>query len=222
MKSKEGKKSFKTIVRMRKDSVIWVSITPLMGIEAARLFANQDSVFFLNRLNSTYFKGGYEFLSEQLNTEVNFQTIQSVLLIQPLFDIANTDKIWHNIDNDNQEHVISSFKPSQLKKEIDEEKKEKLIGKFGNIWNTINLSSDLKMKSQEIMDMNSNNKFEITYSEYMLRNSENFTMNYPDKMDINIFSIDTLSTTISVNSISFNKKKKITFRIPDKYERINF
>ena len=42
--------NFTANIRMRKDSVIWASITSLMGIEVARLLITKDSVEVLDRL----------------------------------------------------------------------------------------------------------------------------------------------------------------------------
>ena len=41
-------------LRMRKDSVIWISASAFLGIEAARLLLTPDSFKMINRLNSTY------------------------------------------------------------------------------------------------------------------------------------------------------------------------
>lgn len=40
-------------LRMRRDSIIWVSAT-LMGMEAVRVLVTTDSVFMINRLEKTY------------------------------------------------------------------------------------------------------------------------------------------------------------------------
>ena len=46
-------------VRIRKDSVIWVSISPAMGIEMVRVMITNDSVWYINRWDKTYFKGDF-------------------------------------------------------------------------------------------------------------------------------------------------------------------
>ncbi len=67
-------------LRMRKDSVIWMSMSALMGIEAVRVHITPDSVKFINRLNSTYFVGGIESLSVKYNLPLSFYELQDVLL----------------------------------------------------------------------------------------------------------------------------------------------
>ena len=42
------------IIRIKRDSAIWVSVTPGFGVEVMRLLATPDSVKLLNKLNTTY------------------------------------------------------------------------------------------------------------------------------------------------------------------------
>src|ERR1043165_2055158 len=45
--------SFDVNIRMKKDSAIWLSITPLLGIEVARVLVTRDSIRILDRINKT-------------------------------------------------------------------------------------------------------------------------------------------------------------------------
>jgi hypothetical protein len=67
-------------LRMQKDSVIWISVQPGLGIEAARMLLTQDSVFMMNRLQKEYIATDYSFLRHKLNVEVNFEVLQAILL----------------------------------------------------------------------------------------------------------------------------------------------
>ena len=69
-------------VRMKTDSLIWVSVSMLMGLEAIRLHITPDSLKVLNRLSSTYFLGNIQSLSEQYNFPLTFSQIQQLLLAQ--------------------------------------------------------------------------------------------------------------------------------------------
>ena len=77
---KEKKTSFKASIRMRKDSAIWISITPALGIEMARVLITTDSVKVINRLSKEYFIGDYNYINKKFNVELVFEDIQSVLL----------------------------------------------------------------------------------------------------------------------------------------------
>ncbi|RAU82083.1 DUF4292 domain-containing protein [Pontibacter arcticus] len=67
-------------IRIKKDSVIWVSVQPGLGIEAARLKMTQDSVFVMNRLQREYTATGYTYLSNKFNVAVDFNVLQAILL----------------------------------------------------------------------------------------------------------------------------------------------
>lgn len=66
-------------LRMRRDSIIWVSAS-LVGVEGVRAVLTRDSVRVLNRLEHTYFSGGYAYLSKLLNVPVSFAQMQALLL----------------------------------------------------------------------------------------------------------------------------------------------
>ncbi|MFP4091725.1 MAG: DUF4292 domain-containing protein [Cyclobacteriaceae bacterium] len=67
-------------IRLKKDSIIWVSVTPGFGIEAARGIITQDSLIFLNRLDKEYSAYNFKELSEKFNFNINFELLQSILL----------------------------------------------------------------------------------------------------------------------------------------------
>ncbi len=66
-------------VRVRRDSIIWVS-AGLAGFEGVRAVLTHDSVHVVNRLEKTYFSGGYDYLSKLLNVPVSFAQMQTLLL----------------------------------------------------------------------------------------------------------------------------------------------
>lgn len=49
------------ILRIKKDSLIWVSLTAPLGIEVARIVLSKDSVIFLNKLKREYLIKPYTF-----------------------------------------------------------------------------------------------------------------------------------------------------------------
>jgi len=79
--------SFKII----RDSVIWFTFSPGLGIEAVRGILTPDSVKFVNRLSNTYFKGNYAYPSSLLGTQVNYRMFQA-LLIDEFFLFPDTGR----------------------------------------------------------------------------------------------------------------------------------
>ena len=58
--------SFSGNLRIRKDSAIWISISPALGIEAFRILITNDSAKLLNRLNTTFFAGDLKYINNFL------------------------------------------------------------------------------------------------------------------------------------------------------------
>ncbi|TPE43831.1 DUF4292 domain-containing protein [Pontibacter mangrovi] len=87
-------------IRMRKDSVIWVSVLPGLGIEAARMMLTQDSVYFMNRLKKEYAATDYGFLRNKLQVDLNFEVLQSILLGN--YQAAGAEKV---MDTGDLQHV---------------------------------------------------------------------------------------------------------------------
>ncbi|MCS7019073.1 MAG: DUF4292 domain-containing protein [Cytophagales bacterium] len=67
-------------LRMKKDSAIWISLRPGLGIEAARIFITPDSVRILDKLNNDFLGFTFDSLSKRLDIPVDFQVLQNTLL----------------------------------------------------------------------------------------------------------------------------------------------
>lgn len=66
--------------RIQKDSIIWVSITPGLGLEVARVLINRDHAYIIDKWNKKYYEYTLEDLSKQYGFEFSFNLIQSVVL----------------------------------------------------------------------------------------------------------------------------------------------
>lgn len=67
-------------IRMRKDSVVWLSVTATMGVEALRAKVSNDSIWILNRLEKTYLAESLDTISAQLGIPLSLPLIQTLLL----------------------------------------------------------------------------------------------------------------------------------------------
>lgn len=76
---KGNKQGANLAVRVRRDSIIWIS-GGLAGFEGVRAVLTRDSVRVVNRLEKTYFSGGYDYLTKLLNVPVSFAQMQTLLL----------------------------------------------------------------------------------------------------------------------------------------------
>ena len=67
-------------IRMRNDSLVWLSVTATMGIEVLRAKVSNDSVLVINRLEKTYLAEPLDTLSTQLGMQLSLPLIQTLLL----------------------------------------------------------------------------------------------------------------------------------------------
>ena len=67
-------------IRIRKDSLIWFSVSPSIGIEATRVMITKDTAIVINRMDKEYYIFNFEEISRYFNFRVDFDLIQSILL----------------------------------------------------------------------------------------------------------------------------------------------
>ena len=80
--TEENSDNFKATIRMRKDSVIWVSIVPALGIEMIRVMITPDSLKYLSKIpeNKFYYTGGFEDIGRLIGIEFDFEMLQDLLV----------------------------------------------------------------------------------------------------------------------------------------------
>ena len=69
-------------LRIRKDSVIWFSVSALLGVEVARIQITPDSMKWMNRINKTYWIGDFKDLEKVYGTPVNYKNLEEVFVGQ--------------------------------------------------------------------------------------------------------------------------------------------
>ena len=77
----DGKKSdFNAFIRMRKDSLLWVSINAALGIEAFRVIVTPDSVKVLNKLDKIVQLRSVSYLQEVAQIPLTFDDLQNLII----------------------------------------------------------------------------------------------------------------------------------------------
>ena len=67
-------------IRMRKDSLIWISVTVPLGVEMLRAKVSNDSVWVVNRLEKSYLAEPLDSLAAQLGMPLSLPLLQTLLL----------------------------------------------------------------------------------------------------------------------------------------------
>lgn len=80
-------------IRAKKDSAIWISLSPGLGVEAARLLIMRDSIFFMDRINNKYLKADYIELSKIYAFELNYEIMESVIIGNLIVPFRRSDLI---------------------------------------------------------------------------------------------------------------------------------
>ncbi|MBT3622334.1 MAG: DUF4292 domain-containing protein [Flavobacteriales bacterium] len=70
-------------IKVRKDSVIWASVSAPFGIELFRTMLTNDSVYYINRTNKTYFVKPITHVAKVLKTAITFDEIQEIITANP-------------------------------------------------------------------------------------------------------------------------------------------
>ena len=89
-------------LRMRKDSLVWVSVTATMGVEVLRAKISNDSIWILNRLEKTYLAEHVDSLDQQIGPLFGLRLpfAQFVLLdnIEGIPPVENQMVGWNQYD----------------------------------------------------------------------------------------------------------------------------
>jgi hypothetical protein len=138
-------------LRIRKDSLIWVSVVPGLGIEVARLRITPDSVYLVNRLNKTYFAGDYSLLREKFKVDVDFAMVQAILLGNYLPGEPGQEKVM-------TEPPLQHIRREEASLQIDQ---------FLDL-------SDFKLKKLTIKDLQTNDALQVDYSAFEILEDHSF------------------------------------------------
>ena len=108
--------SFTMSVKMARDSAIWISISPALGVEMARILLLPDSVRVISKVpsNKFVFEGNYDELGQTTGLPFDFYTFQSLFSGYPLGLNKGKDKFISKVDARNY-FIIEKF-PRSVKK----------------------------------------------------------------------------------------------------------
>ncbi len=204
------KTEFKGQIRMKKDSIIWLSFSPALGIEVARLVITNDSVKFLNRIDKTYFIGDYEFVNNFLETNIDFDILQSFIIGN---DFQFYEKIKFRASIDAGEYRLNTLGRNKLKKYV---KKYEYNPKvyIQTIWLNADNFKISRINIKEIKK--ENKKLHAFYSDFREVGNQLF----PYNIKYELLAERRIDLILDYTKIELGKEMKFPFKIPRKYERI--
>lgn len=182
--------------RIQKDSVIWISLSPGLGVEVARIYICPDSISVLDKINRKYIKTDYQELSAKYQYTISYRMIESIILGNLLFPysrekLQKTDSYYTYIQKQSGAEVKSHIGLKTMKL-------EKLI------------ASDTATKSSVTVDFKA---FQVLEDQLMPFEITSEVLNEltPD---------ENVKIGIYYNKADIEKKPlKFPFNVPQKYER---
>jgi ketosteroid isomerase-like protein len=182
------------IVRMYKDSAIWISANAILGIEAMRALITKDSVKIINKLDKTYTARSVDYLQEVTSLPLDLRTIQNLIIGNPVFLDSNV------VSYSRSENIIalSSLGPW-----------------FKNLLTLSESDKLLQSSKLDDVDMTRSRTADLTYSDY--ENKKGFP--FATKRRMLISEKKKLEIKLDFKQYDKDGEVNLSFPIPKNYER---
>ncbi|MGB3181292.1 MAG: DUF4292 domain-containing protein [Cyclobacteriaceae bacterium] len=189
-------------IRIKKDSIIWLSVNAALGIEAARGIITRDSMVIINRIEKKLLRYDYTTLSEKFGMRIDYDLIQSALLGNLLVDRDSVD----SEDVTRQEDFFFL-----------EQREDSLV-----IQNYVSAKT-MKVEKVMVIEDNSPNSLMLNYGDFNLLEDHAFPFSGMISLSYNKGSGDLLNLQITIEhnkAVIEEKPLRFPFNIPSKYERL--
>jgi len=191
----DGKKyNVNAHVRMYADSVIWISITAILGIEGLRAYITRDSVKLINKQDKIYSARSVSYLQEVTALPLDLRSLQDLLVGNPVFLDSNIVSYSHT------GNTISLLS----------------IGEFFKHLLTIEETNKLIQSSKlDDLDELRNRTCYLTYSDYEQKKGVHFST----RRTISVSEKKKLDISLNFKQYDFNETLSFPFNIPKNYDR---
>ncbi|MBI4647801.1 MAG: DUF4292 domain-containing protein [Bacteroidia bacterium] len=210
--------SFSGLIKIKRDSIIWVSICPALGIEAFRFVLTNDSVKYLNRISDEYYLGNYDFISGSFDIDINYKMLQAILsdelFTYPDFEDIEDPKQSFNVKTDSIYYVLNSHKKRKIKRHIKKGRTEDFITQ------TLCITSEIfKLSKVYIREYESNRILNIDYFDFVNVVDKVF----PEKLILSAVNLqEEKKLDLEFSNITMNEELKFTFKIPKKFQKVEY
>ncbi|HAN66352.1 MAG TPA: hypothetical protein DCQ34_08880 [Chitinophagaceae bacterium] len=183
------------VVRMIKDSAIWMSISAtFLNIEVYRVLITPSQVILQDKQAKEVQYRTLEYLQEVTEIPFDFNTLQNLLIGNPVFFDDN----------------ISSYR------QFDQYSLVTAVGEYFK--NLLTLSNDrlllMRCKLDDV-DISRNRTADITYADYVQQGSIPFSTN----RRILISEKNKIDVQMNFKQFEFNKDLSVSFNVPKNYKR---
>lgn len=207
---------FTISLRMRKDSLIWASISPALGIEVIRFCATKDTIKFIDRIHKKYFIGDYDTLGRMLNTEIDLEVLQSLFVGNSVEFYEDDERLKAGIDS--CRYLLGTIRKRKLRKVI--VKGKELKEPAQNIWM---LDSVFKITRILFREFDTKREFDAHFNDFQkleFPDGEIKNILIPYSLTYLIKTDKTITVSMEYSKASANKQMEFPFSIPEGYERV--
>ncbi len=189
----DDSQSYSVGYRLKKDKAIWMSAT----FSIVRALITPEEVSFYNKLDGTFFKGDYAYLSNLLGTTLDFQKVQNLLLGNAIFNLK---------DGQYQATVKDKNYVLEPKNQRD-------------LFNILFLLDPVlfKVKSQQISQPNEHRHLEVNYVAYQKVKEQLLPKTVKV---IALEGQDELSIGLEFKNVVLNEDLRLPFKIPSGFKPI--
>ncbi len=222
--SSQSKSSFRINLKAKKDEKILVSISKL-NIPVGRVLLTPDSVIYVNYIDHNYFIDDYSFISDFLNMDVDFNTVQSIIsnnVFSYRDDPRDDYKTFDSFVEDGQ-YVLQSEKnrkvfkmdngnPQKIERRLRRLDAEALI-----LQKMFFDPDNYSLTRLDIQDKTNNRNIHMDFGDFTKVEKRA----YPESIDMAFLSAqEEIKMKIRMNGFSTEKITSFSIKIPEKYEQI--
>ena len=191
----DGKKyDVNVFIRMKKDSLIWISVNGALGIEGMRVLIDKDSVRILNKLDKEYQVRSLHYLQEVAALPLDLRSVQELIIGNPVF--LDTNIVSYSTDG----FTISLLSEGQWFRHLI----------------SMNNNDHLVLHSKlDDVDIMRNRTCFLNYSDYESNKGVKFSTNRA----ISVTEKTKLDVKLNFKQYAFNETLTYPFSVPKNYKR---
>lgn len=205
----EKSNSFNITLKIKKDSLIWIYISPLLGLEAARVLVSKDSLKIIDRINKKYQLADYKYLRELLRINITFEMLQA-MLTGNFFAYRNENK-FASVYLEEKYFILSTLSKHKLKRSLEEKDPNKPI--VQDMWVD---DTHFRIMRNSVEDNKINKNMEIIYSDFR----ESPYGLFPYKCVTDIKADKRVHIEIEYYKLTLGESQDFPFSIPESYEKM--
>jgi hypothetical protein len=195
-------------IRIRKDSAIFISVAPVLGIEVARLLITPTEVKMLNRLESTYFEGDMGLINDMLNADLDFYMLQALLTGN---DFMHFSRNTFRLSNDPSVVMLNAVNRTRTNS-----RGQQASAIDQNIWLD---NQTFRITQTSIYEKQANRSIQVKYNNYSTVQGQLLPA---ELMMVFVDPANRAELTIRYSRITINQPQQITFTIPSRYQPADF